>query len=104
MERINTLVSRKCLIIVSRSWRKEADCIDVTSLDSFLNCTQDRIHNREHRVMLNWAQGWNPSTRERVLLPVRAQEGGKYLLLRERGFAAFYFLVCSGFMPPLLLI
>ncbi|XP_013920684.1 PREDICTED: spatacsin isoform X1 [Thamnophis sirtalis] len=58
-----------------RSWRKEADCIDVTSLDSFLNCTQDRIHNREHRMMLNWAQGWNPSTRERILLPARAQEG-----------------------------
>ncbi|XP_058011704.1 spatacsin isoform X2 [Ahaetulla prasina] len=58
-----------------RSWRKEPDRIDVTTLDSFLNCTQDRIHNREHRVMLNWAQWWNPSTRERVLLPIRAQEG-----------------------------
>ncbi|XP_070619126.1 spatacsin isoform X2 [Erythrolamprus reginae] len=58
-----------------RSWRKEPDSTDVTTLDSFLNCLQDRIHNREHRVMLNWAQWWNPSTRERVLLPVRVQEG-----------------------------
>ncbi|KAG8145260.1 hypothetical protein E2320_013619 [Naja naja] len=58
-----------------RSWRKEPDCVDVTSLDSFLNCTQDRMHNREHRVMLNWAEWWNPSIRERVLLPARAQEG-----------------------------
>ncbi|ETE61251.1 Spatacsin [Ophiophagus hannah] len=48
-----------------RSWRKEPDCVDVPSLDSFLNCTQDRIHNREHRVMLNWAEWWNQSIRER---------------------------------------
>ncbi|XP_026565199.1 spatacsin [Pseudonaja textilis] len=58
-----------------RSWRKEPDSVDVASLDSFLTCTQDRIHNREHRVMLNWAEWWNPSIRERVLLPVRTQEG-----------------------------
>ncbi|XP_029139153.1 spatacsin [Protobothrops mucrosquamatus] len=58
-----------------RSWRKEPDGINVAALDSFLSCTQDRIHNREHRVMLNWAEWWSPSTRERVLLLVRAQEG-----------------------------
>ncbi|XP_025031102.1 spatacsin isoform X1 [Python bivittatus] len=58
-----------------RSWRKEPDCVDAAVLDAFLNCGQDRIHNREHRVILNWGQWWNPSARERILLPVRSQEG-----------------------------
>ncbi|XP_061451638.1 spatacsin isoform X2 [Rhineura floridana] len=56
-------------------WRKEQDLSTHTAaLDIFLNCSEDRVHNVEHRVMLNWAQWWDKVTREMVLLPTQSPE------------------------------
>nr|XP_056721708.1 spatacsin [Euleptes europaea] len=59
----------------SRDWRKKKDpSAHTAALDVLMNCNQDRVHNGEHRVMLNWAQSWDPVTREIVLLPTRSPE------------------------------
>ncbi|XP_015273982.1 PREDICTED: spatacsin [Gekko japonicus] len=62
----------------SRQWVKEKDPSDHTAAwDALMNCGKDRVHNEEHRVMLNWAQSWDQTTREIVLLPTRSPEGFK---------------------------
>ncbi|XP_048337718.1 spatacsin isoform X2 [Sphaerodactylus townsendi] len=59
----------------ARSWGKEKDpSVHRPALDVLLNCDRDRVHNREHRVMLSWAQPWDQITREVVLLPTRSPE------------------------------
>nr|XP_020667859.1 spatacsin isoform X1 [Pogona vitticeps] len=54
----------------SRSWQREQDTsIHNAALDILFNCEEDRIHERKHRIMLNWAHQWDQVTREMILLP-----------------------------------
>ncbi|XP_075752911.1 spatacsin isoform X2 [Pelodiscus sinensis] len=58
-----------------RNWRKEQDLSSHTAvLDTLLTCGKHEIHNREHRVMLNWGQWWDRHVQEMILLPKRSQE------------------------------
>ncbi|XP_054858575.1 spatacsin [Eublepharis macularius] len=59
--------------VQSRHWGKENDwSAHMAALDVVMNCNKDRIHNGEHRLMLNWAQSWDRITQETVLLPTRS--------------------------------
>ncbi|NWX91422.1 SPTCS protein, partial [Nothoprocta pentlandii] len=58
------------------SWRKEQDFSRQTAvLDSFLNCDKPQVHNREFRVMFNWARWWDELVQEMILLPRKTREG-----------------------------
>lgn len=66
-----------------RNWRKEEDLSSHTAvLSTFLNSDKHRINNKDHRVMLNWAQWWDPLTQEMILLPKKSPEG-KYSNMSE---------------------
>ncbi|NXI71697.1 SPTCS protein, partial [Anseranas semipalmata] len=59
-----------------KNWRKEQDFSRHTAvLDSLLNCDRHRVHNREVRVMFNWAQWWDELIQEMILLPRRTRQG-----------------------------
>ncbi|XP_019352478.2 spatacsin isoform X2 [Alligator mississippiensis] len=61
-----------------RNWRKEEDLSSHTAvLSTFLNSDKHRINNKDHRVMLNWAQWWDPLTQEMILLPKKSPEDFK---------------------------
>ncbi|XP_019388741.1 PREDICTED: spatacsin, partial [Crocodylus porosus] len=61
-----------------RNWRKEEDLSSHTAvLSTFLNFDKHRINNKDHRVMLNWAQWWDPLTQEMILLPKKSPEDFK---------------------------
>uniref|UniRef100_A0A8D2LN51 SPG11 vesicle trafficking associated, spatacsin n=1 Tax=Varanus komodoensis TaxID=61221 RepID=A0A8D2LN51_VARKO len=54
-------------------WRREQGLSAYSAaLDALLNCCEDRVHNHEHRIMLNWARWWDRDTREMVLLPTQS--------------------------------
>ncbi|KAJ7311131.1 hypothetical protein JRQ81_006734 [Phrynocephalus forsythii] len=56
----------------SRHWVKKQDpSSHKAPLDAFFHWEGDRIHNREKRIMLNWAQQWDQVAREMILLPTR---------------------------------
>ncbi|XP_048723410.2 spatacsin isoform X2 [Caretta caretta] len=58
-----------------RNWKKEQDLSSHTAvLDTFLTCDKPQIHNREHRIMLNWGQWWDQDIQEMILLPKRSHE------------------------------
>ncbi|CAM5087629.1 unnamed protein product [Natator depressus] len=58
-----------------RNWKKEQDLSSHTAvLDTFLTCDKPQIHNREHRIMLNWGQWWDQHIQEMILLPKRSHE------------------------------
>uniref|UniRef100_A0A8C3IN44 SPG11 vesicle trafficking associated, spatacsin n=1 Tax=Chrysemys picta bellii TaxID=8478 RepID=A0A8C3IN44_CHRPI len=60
---------------LSRNWKKEQDLSSHTAvLDTFLTCDKPQIHNREHRIMLNWGQWWDQHIQEMILLPKRSHE------------------------------
>uniref|UniRef100_A0A8B9PSW5 SPG11 vesicle trafficking associated, spatacsin n=1 Tax=Apteryx owenii TaxID=8824 RepID=A0A8B9PSW5_APTOW len=57
------------------NWRKEQEFSRHTAvLDSFLNCDKHQVHNRELRVMFNWAQWWDELIQEMILLPRKTRE------------------------------
>ncbi|XP_060116339.1 spatacsin [Heteronotia binoei] len=59
----------------SRRWEKEKDpSAHTAAWEALMNSDKDRVHNKEHRVMLSWAQAWDHVTREIVLLPTRLPE------------------------------
>ncbi|NWJ10608.1 SPTCS protein, partial [Crypturellus undulatus] len=64
------------------NWSKEQDFSRHTAaLDSFLNCGKPQVHNREFRVMFDWAQWWDELIQEMILLPRKTREG-KYSKLK----------------------
>ncbi|NXA36213.1 SPTCS protein, partial [Eudromia elegans] len=64
------------------NWRKEQDLSRHTAvLDSFLNCDKPEVHDREFRVMFNWAQWWDELIQEMILLPRKTRKG-KYSKLK----------------------
>lgn len=58
-----------------KNWRKEQDFSGHTAALDLLNCEGHRVHNREVRVMFNWAQWWDEPIQEMILLPKKARQG-----------------------------
>ncbi|XP_010215631.1 PREDICTED: spatacsin [Tinamus guttatus] len=56
------------------NWRKEDFSRHTAVLDSFLNCDKPQVHNREFRVMFDWAQWWDELIQEMILLPRKTRE------------------------------
>ncbi|XP_035191411.1 spatacsin isoform X1 [Oxyura jamaicensis] len=57
-----------------KNWRKEQDFSRHTAALDLLNCEGHRAHNREVRVMFNWAQWWDEPIQEMILLPKKARQ------------------------------
>ncbi|XP_037358287.1 spatacsin [Talpa occidentalis] len=59
-----------------RFWLKEEEFFKHKSvLDSFLKYDhKEKLNQQEHRIVLNWAQWWNPQTQESILLSKTSPE------------------------------
>ncbi|KAM9223997.1 spatacsin [Leptosomus discolor] len=64
-----------------KNWRREQDFSRHTAVLDSLNCDGHQLHNRRVRVMFDWAQWWDESVREMILLPRRPRQG-KYSELK----------------------
>uniref|UniRef100_A0A8D2LLZ0 SPG11 vesicle trafficking associated, spatacsin n=1 Tax=Varanus komodoensis TaxID=61221 RepID=A0A8D2LLZ0_VARKO len=73
VEKVYSTALPEYLDLIFSYWRREQGLSAYSAaLDALLNCCEDRVHNHEHRIMLNWARWWDRDTREMVLLPTQS--------------------------------